>query len=41
MLIQGKAGNALETEVKTKIAEKTGLAENPEEITLVVKRGRR
>jgi hypothetical protein len=41
LLIQGKAGNALETEVKTKIAEKTGLAENPEEITLVVKRGRR
>lgn len=38
---QGKAGNALETEVKEKIAEKTGLGDNPEEIKLVVKRGRR
>jgi hypothetical protein len=41
LLIQGKAGNALENEVKEKIAEKTGLVENPEEINLVVKRGRR
>lgn len=41
LLIQGKAGNALENEVKGKIAEKTGLAENPEDINLVVKRGRR
>jgi hypothetical protein len=40
-LIQGKGGNALETEVKEKIAEKTGQPEIAEEINLVVKRGRR
>ncbi|KAJ9099991.1 hypothetical protein QFC19_005808 [Naganishia cerealis] len=41
LLIQGKAGNALETEVKEKIAEKTGQPMSPTQIKLVVKKGRR
>jgi hypothetical protein len=35
-MIQGKAGDELESEVKEKIAEKTGLVDNLEEIKLVI-----
>jgi hypothetical protein len=41
LLIQGKAGDALETEVKEKIAEKNGEPISPTQIKLVVKKGRR
>ncbi|KAJ9107511.1 hypothetical protein QFC21_000967 [Naganishia friedmannii] len=41
LLIQGKAGDVLETEVKEKIAEKNGQPISPTQIKLVVKKGRR
>ncbi|KAJ9123245.1 hypothetical protein QFC22_001441 [Naganishia vaughanmartiniae] len=41
LLIQGKAGDALESEVKEKIAEKNGQPISPTQIKLVVKKGRR